>query len=58
MPQNVDIAKIPSYKQGYLEAGIEIAERMLLEDMPIAQIQRYTRLSARQINEIKVKMKK
>lgn len=46
-----------SFLKGRLEAKLEITERMLIDDMPVAQIQRCTKASIKQINAIKIKNK-
>ena len=62
MPLDIDITKTLTYKEGKLEGKIEekfeVAEMMLVDGMPVAQIQKFTGFSVEQINEIKAKMKK
>ncbi len=62
MPLNIDITKTITYKEGKLEGKLEgkfdIAKEMLIEGMSVAQIQKFTKLSVEQINEIEVKIQK
>jgi hypothetical protein len=62
MPFDIDWSDIPSIKKaelkGELKAKLEDAKAMLLDNLPVAQIAKYTKLSLEQIVELQEDIKK